>query len=396
MAGGDVWSKLRNLDAYPKTLEDFRVKTFSGAAISIVAILLIVVLFTSELVYYLSTEVEPELFVDTSRDEKMRINVDVTFHKMACAFLHLDIMDVSGENELDVEHDIFKQRLTETGTPIYEEPEEVDDLGDESDSAVGALKMMKEGLDPNRCESCYGAESEQNKCCNTCEAVREAYRRKGWALTDIQGIEQCEREGWTEKLKAQAKEGCRIYGHLEVNKVAGNFHIAPGKSFQQHSIHFHDLNSFGREALGKFNMSHTINHLSFGIEYPGVVNPLDGHSETADKLGATMYQYYVKIVPTRYRKARGQELNTNQYSVTMHQRHIDHKAGQTGLPGMFVMFEISPILVQLSERTHSFFHFLTGVLAIIGGIFSVAGMIDSFVYHGLRSLKKKQELGKLG
>ena len=44
----------------------------------------------------LSTDVEPELFVDTSRDEKMRINVDVTFHKMACAFLHLDIMDVSG------------------------------------------------------------------------------------------------------------------------------------------------------------------------------------------------------------------------------------------------------------------------------------------------------------
>lgn len=51
MASGGVWSKLKSLDAYPKTLEDFRVKTFSGAAISIVAILLILVLFTSELVY---------------------------------------------------------------------------------------------------------------------------------------------------------------------------------------------------------------------------------------------------------------------------------------------------------------------------------------------------------
>ena len=25
------------------------------------------------------------------------------------------------------------------------------------------------------------------------------------------------------------KEGCNLFGFLEVNKVAGNFHIAPGK-----------------------------------------------------------------------------------------------------------------------------------------------------------------------
>ena len=31
----------------------------------------------------------------------------------------------------------------------------------------------------------------------------------------------------------QAGEGCHLYGKLLVNKVAGNFHIAPGKSFQQ-------------------------------------------------------------------------------------------------------------------------------------------------------------------
>jgi hypothetical protein len=36
------------------------------------------------------------------------------------------------------------------------------------------------------------------------------------------------------------------------------------------------------------------------------------------------------------------------------------------------------------------------VCAIIGGVFTVAGMVDSFLYHGLRSLQKKQELGKLG
>jgi hypothetical protein len=44
-----------------------------------------------------------------------------------------------------------------------------------------------------------------------------------------------------ENLKNQEGEGCNIYGYLEVNKVAGNFHFAPGKSFQHGSMHVHDL-----------------------------------------------------------------------------------------------------------------------------------------------------------
>ena len=32
MSGKDLISTLRRFDAYPKTLEDFRVKTFGGAA----------------------------------------------------------------------------------------------------------------------------------------------------------------------------------------------------------------------------------------------------------------------------------------------------------------------------------------------------------------------------
>ena len=37
----------------------------------------------------------------------------------------------------------------------------------------------------------------------------------------------------------------------------------------------HDLQPFG---VKLFNMSHTINTLSFGKEYPGIINPLNGHS----------------------------------------------------------------------------------------------------------------------
>lgn len=76
-------------------------------------------------------------------------------------------------------------------------------------------------------------------------------RRKGWAFNNGDGMVQCEREGWSDKMKQQADEGCNLKGFLTVNKVPGNFHIAPGKSFQQHHVHVHDLQSFGREGMGK-------------------------------------------------------------------------------------------------------------------------------------------------
>ena len=87
------------------------------------------------------------------------------------------------------------------------------------------------------CFSCYGAETDQLSCCNTCDDVREAYRLKGWAFNNPKGIQQCVDEGFTDKLAEQIKEGCKAKGYIEVNKVGGNIHFAPGKSFQQHNVH---------------------------------------------------------------------------------------------------------------------------------------------------------------
>lgn len=66
---------------------------------------------------------------------------------------------------------------------------------------------------------------------------------------------QCKREGFLQKIKDEEGEGCNIYGFLEVNKVAGNFHFAPGKSFQQSGVHVHDLLSFQKDS---FNVSHIL------------------------------------------------------------------------------------------------------------------------------------------
>ena len=47
-------------------------------------------------------------------------------------------------------------------------------------------------------------------------------------------------------------------------------------------------------AFDQFNITHTINSLSFGENFPGIKSPLDGAARNVeDRHG--MYQYYIKV-----------------------------------------------------------------------------------------------------
>jgi len=373
--------------------------------ISIVSAVFIVFLIISEFSLYRTVESVDKLSVDVSTGEKLQINVDFTFPHMPCSLLSLDVMDVSGEQHLDVDHNVFKKNIDSEGKQIGAiEKHELHDknggtkqeLVDKDGKVVDLTNATTKHLDKEYCGSCYGA-GPKGTCCNTCDAVRNAYRGAGWAFTDPGGIEQCIREGFVEQIKQVGQGGCHMYGHVEVNKVAGNFHFAPGKSFQQSHMHVHDLMNFD---VSKFNVSHTVNQLSFGPRYPGMKNPLDGKIQTvgteADGMPSSgMFQYFVKIVPTTYNKVNSEVLATNQYSVTYHYRGLDQAAGR-GLPGVFVFYDLSPIMCTFTESHPSLTTFLTSVCAIVGGVFTVAGIVDKMVYRGTEVIRKKMELGKLG
>ncbi|XP_067935391.1 endoplasmic reticulum-Golgi intermediate compartment protein 3-like isoform X2 [Watersipora subatra] len=380
-----IVGRLKSFDAYPKTLEDFRTKTYGGAMITLISAIIMSLLFLSELNYYLTLQVDQELIVDTMRDQKMKIFLDITFPRIGCPLVSIDAMDVSGESQIDVISNLFKQRLHLNGSSIDAEAEK-HDLEEHSSKSTAEKQVNETQLDTDRCESCYGAENINQKCCNTCNDVREAYRVKGWAFVNAENIIQCKREGYSEKLKDSQNEGCRLFGFLLVSKVAGNFHIAPGRSFQSSHVHVHDLNVM--QGGLTWNTSHTIQHIGFGEDYPGLVNPLDSTSQFAEK-AMMMYTYYVKIVPTLYAKVSGD------FSVTKHFKSVGVATGESGLPGVFFIYEFSPMMVKYQEKNRSLFHFLTSLCAIIGGIFTVAGLIDAVLYHSIRSIQKKIELGKV-
>lgn len=383
MVKSNIIDKLRQFDAYPKTLED-RIKTYEGAAVTIVSACIMALLFLLELNDYLSPNVTEELFVDTSRSPVMSINLDIIFPTISCEFLALDAMDSSGEQHLMLQHQIYKRRMDLAGNPIEEPKKEEINLKGNEVAVVN--KTEKE------CGSCYGAGFRPDQCCNTCEEVKEAYRQRKWAFPDPQNITQCQNEKYADKLKNAFSEGCQIYGTLTVNRVGGSFHIAPGQSFSINHVHVHDVQPF---ASTSFNTSHLIKHLSFGHTIDNAkTNPLDESSIIAEE-GAMMFQYHIKIVPTAYMRRNGSVILTNQFSVTRHKKVISILNGESGMPGAFFSYELSPLMVKYTERTRSFGHFLTNVCAIIGGVYTVAGLIDSLLYHSIKVIKKKMELGKV-
>lgn len=366
---------------YTKPVEDCRVKTSFGGIITLVSFLVIVLLFVTETWSFLSVQIVEQLYVDsTSADQRIEIHFDVTLHKLACALVTIDLMSQSGDSQDGIKDDVFKQRLDDQGRPIEGATAEKQPVNTKNGSAAEA---SKKGSD-EKCGSCYGA---IQGCCNTCDEVRAAYRHRGWELHNPESIEQCKNDVLLKALSENPNEGCRIWGKLSVGKVGGNFHIAPGVPNTQSSAHYHDFHAL---SPARFDSSHTVAHLSFGQPYPGKPHPLDGHTFHNNK-GGIMHQYQLKVVPTRY-ISQGQTLESHQFAITYIQKDI--MAGASGIPGLFFQYEFSPLMVQYEERQRSLSFFLVSLCAIIGGVHTVASLLDALLYSTHRAIQKKMTVGK--
>ena len=270
------------------------------------------------------------------------------------------------------------------------------------------------------CGSCYGASDDARPCCNTCDDVREAYKEKHWSLPDPATLKQCHSEAYHEELLTHVDEGCHLWGTLHVGRVAGNFHIAPGKSFNGGPLgHAHDLSHFHVDQL---SMAHTVHALSFGAPFPGQVNPLDGASLVGDAATAAGHggktapavQYFLKVVPTTFARAgthapaRGLQPTTapapassaanettwsSSYSVAEHARVPAGDGADP--PGVFFFYDLSPIRVETTHARPSFTSFAAGAAAVVGGVWSLAGVVEAGVSGAAARAQRKQGLGKL-
>ncbi|KAJ3919622.1 endoplasmic reticulum vesicle transporter-domain-containing protein [Lentinula edodes] len=363
-------ANLKGVDAFGKTTDDVKIKTRTGAFLTLVSAAIILSFTLMEFIDYRRIYTDTSLLVDRSRGEKLSMRMNVTFPRVPCYLVSVDVMDISGETQRDISHSIRKMRLDPSGKEIH---------GSRSTSLKNEVEKYTEDQPSDYCGSCYGGLEPASGCCNTCEEVRTAYVNKGWSFSNPDTIEQCKKEGWASKLKEQANEGCSVVGRVRVNKVSGNIHLSPGRSFQSSARDVYELVPYLRDDGSKHDYSHTIHELTFENDDDynyrkaritkeirmrlGLDDPLRGTTHTVtdarfslfafinqSPLQTTkpqyMYQYFLKVVSTHFKTMDGQLLKSHQYSATHFERDVAEggrgdtpqgvylQHGVSGVPGM--------------------------------------------------------------
>jgi hypothetical protein len=190
----------------------------------------------------------------------------------------------------------------------------------------------------------------------------------------------------------QSGEGCSLSGSVVVPRVPATLRFVPARRDDAPrpdvlpALHV-------RHAL-YLNVSHRLRHLSFGTYFPGQTHPLDGTERTFAN-GTAEARYMIHVVPTSYHALNRTVLHSSLFSVTEHARPLHWESAGAALPGVFLSYDISSLKVELTEaRGASVLRSVARICALVGGVHTVAGMVDKVVYYST-AFVQKQRMGKL-
>ncbi|XP_061420456.1 endoplasmic reticulum-Golgi intermediate compartment protein 2-like [Lethenteron reissneri] len=326
-------SAVRELDAFPKIPESYVETSTSGGTVSLIAFTAMAILALSEFLYFRETWMKYSYEVDKDSTSKLRINVDITV-AMKCQYIGADVLDLA------------ETMVTASDGLIYE-PVHFE-LSPLQKGWQRMLQIIRSKL--------HEEHSLQDVLFKT------AFNGAPTIMPPREEIPQ------------GLPDACRIHGSLLVNKVAGNFHVTVGKAIPHPRGHAHLAALISHDA---YNFSHRIDHFSFGEPISGIINPLDG-SEKVSTSHSHMFQYFLTIVPTKLHTYKF-TTDTHQYSVTEKERVIDHAAGSHGVSGIFMKYDLSSLMVTVTEESMPLGQFFVRLCGIVGGIFATTGMLHGLV-----------------
>mmetsp|Transcript_16034 Transcript_16034/g.30228 ORF Transcript_16034/g.30228 Transcript_16034/m.30228 type:complete len:393 (-) Transcript_16034:171-1349(-) len=385
---------MKSFDAFAKPVQEFQVKTAIGGYISICSLCLVVVLFISELKYFLTLETKDEMLIDQNQERKyLNVSLDISFPHLPCSAMGINLMDPKQNNVMHVAHEIFKTRLEASGEtigrPIRDSLQSIAmSPADLASVFSQSERKTNHSTSRFRCPSCFQSQFDEDTCCNSCKDVREAFLNHGWDdRPDDYIFAQCIDEAY-QKTSAQPGEGCRLRASLHVRKVPATLHIG---------ICGHIRRELTRSSKGAADLTvsadftHDIHSLSFGPDFPGLVHVLDGRQKSSHQAPMSEhYQYDVHVIPTRFQEDGSDEIAGHQYSVTEYVKAIDARnpAHEATATGIWMNYDFTPFEVRVTRSRKSMFHFFTECCAILGGIFAFSGMLDGFAHQIHKSLEK--------
>ncbi|KAF2087432.1 DUF1692-domain-containing protein [Saccharata proteae CBS 121410] len=343
---GESKGALSSFDAFPKTKPTYLQKTTSGANWTLLLIVTCVYLAITETSRWWVGTTTHTFSVEKEISHDLQINLDMVV-AMRCQDLHINVQDASGDRILAGE------ALKKDPTNWVQWQKKRDGAHRLGDGAGKGKKEKKQG---------YGEED----------------------VHDYLGAAKGRKWSKTPRLRGPSN-ACRVYGSLEGNKVQGDFHI---------TARGHGYMEFGEHLDHKaFNFSHQINELSFGPFYPSLVNPLDNTVALTPTENDHFhkFQYYLSVVPTIYTDYR-RTIHTNQYAAT----EQSHPVPENAVPGVFVKFDIEPIMLTISEESVGFLGLCVRLVNVVSGVLVAGGWCFQIFEWGLETWGKRRRRDTMG
>ncbi|CDQ60094.1 unnamed protein product [Oncorhynchus mykiss] len=129
-------------------------------------------------------------------------------------------------------------------------------------------------------------------------------------------------------------QGYLIYHGFQLEVInmveSGNYHLENKTPIHHPRGHAHIAAFVSHDT---YDFSHRIDHVSFGEEIPGIINPLDG-TEKITSNHNEMFQYFITVVPTKLHTSKV-SADKHQFSVTERERVINHAAGSHGVRDLY-------------------------------------------------------------
>ena len=311
---------IKSFDMFQKvSIQNIQEQTVLGGLISLITIGLVIFLIIKEIISYLSPSIKKEPIILNYFNHENQINANFSIKiNCPCALISLDQESLMGSHVMDITDGIEKVRMNQAGQV-----------------EIGSYIPYK--TDP----------------------LQKSF------------IE---------------KESCYMNGFVKISKPPGDLHISFHKfrevwefqkreGFNNSMILDHKILSFTfgdkkqneeiRNIFGDNENTHML--ISHQIDFPDYRNQKE----------IKKFDYYLKLIPHLFYDERSQKsFLSYQYSISHKSEEMD---SDEEMPIIMINYDMSPITMKITLINKKFSNFLVHICAIIGGIFTVFGILNNFL-----------------
>ena len=105
---------------------------------------------------------------------------------------------------------------------------------------------------------------------------------------------------------------------------------------------------------------------------------------------ATTLKHYMKVVRTRRQPIGGVRIDSYDHSNFYNEYHDQHKLTPSDrlAPNALFSYDVSPFRVVHQQSSESFGSYLTQLCAVVGGVFTVFGILDGMLHGVVKVIKQ--------